>query len=116
MTIDTPEQRWTAYHTAFATIDKDERRRLLERSVSDDVVFTNPGGEGRSREALMTHIDAFQKAYPGAYFETEKLYPQKDKLLAIFAMHNQEGARVVAGYNFVRFDRDGRFEYMAGFF
>jgi hypothetical protein len=50
------------------------------------------------------------------YFTTDKLYPQSDKLLAIWSMHMMDGTPVATGYNFVRTDQSGRFNYMAGFF
>jgi hypothetical protein len=116
MNTETLEQYWNAYMAAFNATADDERDRLLEQSVSDDVIFTNPGGEGNSRAGLSAHIAKFQKGNPGAYFSTDKLYPQTDKLLAIWSMHKPDGTKVATGYNFVRPDHDGRFSYMAGFF
>lgn len=102
--------------TAFGATAEEERERLLELSVSDDVIFTNPGGDGKSRAALSAHIAGFQKGNPGAYFTTDKIYAQPDKLLAIWSMYKHDGAKVATGYNFVTPDADGRFSYMAGFF
>ncbi len=116
MNTETLEQRWTAYMAAFGAVADDERERLLERSVSEDVTFTNPGGEGKSRVSLAAHIEKFQKANPGAYFSTDRLLAQPDKFLAIWSMYKQDGTKVATGYNFVRPDQDGRFSYMAGFF
>jgi hypothetical protein len=110
------EQHWHSYIAAFNSSAEDERERLLALSVADDVVFTNPGGEGKSRAALCAHIGKFQGGNQGAYFTTDKLYAQADKLLAIWSMHKPDGAKVATGYNFVQPDRDGRLAYMAGFF
>jgi hypothetical protein len=110
------EQHWKAYIDAFNTTADQDRWLLLEQSVTADVVFTNPGGEGNSRAGLNAHIAQFQKGKPGMYFTTEKLYPQLDKLLAIWSMHKPDGTPVATGFNFVRADQDGRFNYMAGFF
>jgi hypothetical protein len=112
----TLEQHWKSYVDAFNTPVEEERVRLLEQSVCDDVVFTNPGGEGKSRAGLIAHIGNFQKTRPGLYFSTDKLYAQPDKLLAVWSMHKQDGTKVAAGYNFVLPDEQGRFNYMAGFF
>lgn len=116
MNADTLEQHWKSYVTAFNTPVEEERARLLEQSVSDDVVFTNPGGDGKSRVSLIAHIGHFQKSRPGLYFSTDKLYAQPDKLLAAWSMHKPDGSKVATGYNFVLPDEDGRFRYMAGFF
>jgi hypothetical protein len=116
MNTESLEQRWNEYMTAFSTTAEDERIRLLDRSVSNDVVFTNPGGEGKSRADLNAHIEGFQKGNPGAYFTTDKIYLQPGRLLAIWSLHKTDGTKVATGYNFVTPDQDGRFGYMAGFF
>lgn len=110
------QQHWNAYMDAFGAAAGDERMRLLESCVADDVVFTNPAGEGRSRAGLNEHIERFRQGNPGAYFRTEQLYAQADKLLARWTMHRPDGTPVATGYNFVRYDEDGRFGYLAGFF
>lgn len=116
MNTETLEQRWNAYMDAFGAATAEERAPLLERSVSADVVFTNPGGEGKSRVDLNTHIEMFQKGNPGAYFITDRILAQHDKLLAVWSMYKPDGTKVATGYNFVTPDQDGRFGYMAGFF
>jgi len=112
----TVEQRWKAYMDAYAADDEVRRRYLLEQCVTEDVVFTNPSGDGKSRTGLFAHIAKFQATMPGAYFETDKLYPQADKLLAVWSMYKKDGTKVATGYNFVQPDSTGLFRYLAGFF
>jgi hypothetical protein len=112
----TLEQRWNSYMAAFGATVQEEREQLLAQSVSEDVVFTNPGGKGQSRLELSLHIAKFQRAFPGVYFLTEKVYAQPDNLLAKWSMYKQDGTKVETGYNFVRPDHEGLFSYMAGFF
>jgi hypothetical protein len=114
--LDSLKENWNAYMKAYGARDEHERVRLLEQSVSDDVVFTNPAGDGKTRAALDAHIVRFQNGNPGAYFSTEKIYPQPDKLLAVWTLCKPDGGKLATGYNFVRPDEDGRFSYMAGFF
>lgn len=116
MNIDTLKDNWNAYMAAYGAETADERTRLLEQSVCDDIVFTNPASDGKSRADLSAHIERFQNSNPGAYFSTDKLYPQRDKLLAVWSMYKPDGTKVATGYNFVRPDEGGRFSYMAGFF
>lgn len=116
MNIETLKENWNAYMAAYGATTDIERGQFLEQSVCEDVVFTNPAGDGESREGLSAHIEKFQAANPGAYFSTDKLYAQHDKLLAVWSMYKADGAKVATGYNFVRPDGDGRFAYMAGFF
>ncbi|MBY2907707.1 nuclear transport factor 2 family protein [Rhizobium leguminosarum] len=116
MNNETLRRNWNAYLAAYANVVDDERERLLQESVSDDVVFTNPGGQGEHRKGLTDHIQKFQKTMPGCYFSTEKNFVHHGELLAIWAMHKPDGTKVATGYNFVRPGTDGRFVYMAGFF
>lgn len=116
MTPQTLTDSWTAYMAAFSATNDAERARLLDQCVSDDVVFTNPGGNGQGRAALDAHIAGFQQKMPGAYFTTDKLHPQPDTLLAVWTLFKSDGAKLATGYNFVRPGPDGRFSYMAGFF
>lgn len=116
MDTETLERNWHSYLAAYGAIADDERERLLVESVSDEMVFTNPGGQGERRTGLIAHIQNFQKSMPGTSFSTEKLFVHHGELLAIWTMHKPDGTKVATGYNFVRPDQDGRFAYMAGFF
>jgi len=116
MDLETLQDNWNAYLSAYGATDADERARLLAQSVSEDVVFTNPAGDGETLAGLDAHIVGFQQSNPGKYFGTDKLFPQKDKMLAIWSMYSGDGTRLATGYNFVRPDETGRFKYLAGFF
>jgi hypothetical protein len=116
MTENVHEQLWDAYMAAFGAVDAEERERLLRQSVGDDVVFTNPGGEGKTREGLIKHIENFQNKMPGCSFRTDRLISHHGECLAVWSMYKHDGAKVATGYNFVQFGADGRFSYMAGFF
>jgi hypothetical protein len=116
MSANIHEQLWNAYMSAFGAVEADERERLLEQSVSDNVVFTNPGGEGETRAGLIKHIEDFQNKMPGCHFKTDRLINHHGESLAVWSMYKQDGAKVATGYNFVQYGADGRFSYMAGFF
>ncbi len=116
MTETTHEQLWNAYVDAFGAVGADERKRLLEQSVGDDVVFTNPGAEGKTREGLISHIEDFRKKMPGCSFKTDRLLNHHGESLAMWSMYKEDGAKIATGYNFLRCGADGRFSYMAGFF
>ena len=80
------------------------------------MVFTNPGGEGRTLAGLVAHIESFQRNMPGTYFKTDTVLTHEREFLAIWSMYKPDHSRVANGYNFVRLNDDGRFGYMAGFF
>jgi hypothetical protein len=113
---DTLTAKWNAYADAYAAADAQARDALLKECVSDDVEFTNPGGEGRGRATLSAHIAKLQQAMPGTHFRTEKTYVHHGELLAVWALYKQDDTKIATGYNFVRPGLDGRFDYMAGFF
>ena len=50
-----------AYLDAFAATSPDEQERLLRSSVAEDVVYTNPGVEGRGLRNLLKHISVFRE-------------------------------------------------------
>jgi hypothetical protein len=116
MTTNVHEQHWNAYMAAFGPVETDERARLLKLSVGDDVVFTNPGGEGKTREGLIKHIEDLRNKMPGCFFKTDRVINHHGECLAVWSMYKQDGAKVATGYNFVQSGADGRFSYMAGFF
>ena len=115
-TNETLERHWKLYLAAYAAGLKEERDRLLAQCVTEGVIFTNPGGEGKSRAGLSAHIERFHSQMPGAYFTTDRTYVHHGEMLAVWSMHKPDGAKVATGYNFVRPAQDGRFEYLAGFF
>ena len=116
MTTESAEDRWNSYMAAFGPVTPEEREQLLAHSVSDAVFFTNPGGEGKTRAGLLAHIEDFRKKMPAMHFGTDKVLCHHGELLAIWSMFKEDGVKVATGYNFVRADADGRFNYMAGFF
>lgn len=116
MSAYTPQEQWNAYMLAFGSDQSEERERLLQQSVSGDVIFTNPGGNGKSRATLSAHIADFRAKMPGMYFGTDKVFVTQGELLAVWSMYKPDNTKVATGYNFVRLDQAGHFEYMAGFF
>lgn len=55
-----------AYDRAWEEPDTDERRRLLERSLTDDAELVSPQGRWAGREAVAEWIDGFADRIPGA--------------------------------------------------
>src|ERR1700759_3854858 len=73
MTKDSVQEIWNAYLDAYADVSKEERKRLLAESVSDDVLSTNPGDETQGFENLVAHVEQFQHRLPGSYFKINSL-------------------------------------------
>ena len=116
MTTDTLQQTWKAYLDAYADLAADERERLLRQSVADDVVFTNPTGEGQGFGNLVEHIKQFQKKSPGAYFKGNKLLTHHGQLLSEWTMYSNDGSEIMTAHTYARINEQGRLTHVAGFF
>ena len=116
MTTYSPQEQWNAYMEAFGPVAPEARDRLLLQSVSDDIIFTNPGGNGKTRAGLSAHMADFCAKMPEMYFRTDQVFSHSGELLAVWSMYKSDHSKVATGYNFVRLDEEGRFSYMAGFF
>jgi len=101
---------------AWADIATDEQEHLLRQSVTDDVAFTNPVGEGEGFGNLVEHIGQFQKQFPGAYFKNSQLLTHHGQLLAEWTMYNKNGSEFLTGQSYARFSEQGRLTHLAGFF
>jgi hypothetical protein len=116
MNTDTIEQLFKSYLDAYADIAPAERERLLRQSVSDDVGFTNPTGDGKGFSNLIEHIEGFQKRAPGAYFKSNKLLAHHGELLAEWALFKKDGSEFTTGHTYGRLNEQGRLTHLAGFF
>lgn len=116
MTTDNVQQIWNDYLNAYADVAADERERLLRQSVSDDIVFTSPTGEGQGFGNLVEHISQFQKKSPGAYFKNNTFLTHHSQLLAEWTLCGKDGSAVITGHTFARLDEQNRLVQLAGFF
>ena len=116
MTGELLQALWKRYQDAWADISMEERDRLLRASVTEDVIFTSPNGEGQGRANLFTHIAAFQRQFSGAYFRSHRLTAQHSQLLSEWTMFDSDGSEFLTGHSYARFDdEEGRLQYLAGF-
>ena len=116
MNKSTLHQVWAFYLEAYSDIAPAERERLLRKSVSDDVVFTNPNGEGRGLANLLEHIRQFQEKSPGAYFKSNELLAHHGQLLSKWTMHKWDGSEIATAHTFARTNEQGQLTNITGFF
>ena len=57
------------YDQAWNTTDADERRRLLEVSLTEDCELVEPRGRFRGRDAVLDRINGFSDRFPGGRVE-----------------------------------------------
>ena len=103
------------YLDAFAKSSPAEQEQLLRSSLADDVVYTNPGVEGRGLVNLLGHIAGFQKRFPGGHFRINWLRQQHGQLLSEWTQCNQDGSELITAHSYARFNEEGRIAHLAGF-
>jgi hypothetical protein len=109
------ETAFRSYLDAFAKSSAVEQKQLLQSSVADDVVFTNPGVNGYGIDELAAHIAVFREHFPGHYFGLRWLRGQNGQLLAEWTQFDGDGAEVTTAHSYARLNEDGRLAHIAGF-
>ncbi len=108
---------WTTYQAAWSDISDAQSAHLLEASVSDDCIYTDPStDERRGHAELVETIRNTQAAYPGASFRNDQLTDYDGQALSEWTMYDAGGAEIVTGVSYARFGADGRLTNMSGFF
>ncbi len=107
---------WTTYQSAWSDIGGAQRAALLEASVSDGCIYTDPSTDGRHGYAeLVETIQETQSTYPGASFRNDQLTDYDGQALSEWTMFDAGGAEIVKGVSYARFGADGRLTNMSGF-
>ena len=104
-----------AYLDAFAATSVAEQERLLRSSVAEEVVYTNPGVEGRGLQNLLKHISVFQKRFPGHHFRVNWLLQQHRQMLAEWTQLDEDGRELVTGHTYGRLNEFSVIDHLAGF-
>lgn len=116
MTDEALQDLWKTYQTAWTDISQDERSKLLQASLADDVAFTGPDNEKRGIASMVATITAFQDQYSGCYFRTTLLRQQHGQLLVAWTMFDRNDAPLINGHSYARFDeQQERLTSLAGF-
>ena len=103
------------YIVAWSSVDEAERLRILEETVSEDVAYLDAMTSRAGRTDLADHLAGFQHRRPRFSFGVGSLLVYQDVGLANWRMLDTAGALVVDGFDFVRFDADGRISNITGF-
>jgi hypothetical protein len=115
MTDDDLRSIFNNYLDAFAATSLAEQERLLLSSLAEDVLYTNPGVEGSGLRNLLTHIEGFQRRFPGGRFRMNWLRQQHGQVLMEWTQLNQDGSELVTGHSYARLNEEGRIAHLAGF-
>ena len=104
-----------AYLDAFAATSPAEQERLLRSSLAEDVVYTNPGVEGKGLQNLLEHISVFQQRFPGHHFRVNWFRQQHGQLLSEWTQGGSDGQDLVTAHSYGRVNELGRIAHLAGF-
>ncbi len=107
---------WKTYQSAWSERTTAQRLALLERSVAEDCLYSDPTGLCRGRTELLERIERTQERFPGASFENTAFASHHDQGLSHWTMHASDGETIAAGISYARFREDGRLTVMTGFF
>jgi hypothetical protein len=113
-----------AYIEAWSTPEEAARRDLLDVSLADDALYTDPAYEVRGREEIASHIgrslsgEAYDGAGAGARIPISSGVDQHHGMFRFswVMIDPQERQILLEGMDFVELAADGRLQRITGFF
>ena len=115
--MDIPASRriFENYLVAWSAISAEDRRRVLEETVSADIAYFDAMARLSGRDALGAHLAGFQQRRPGYSFALGRYLQHNDAALANWLMKDAGGQVLVSGYDSIRLDEAGRIANITGF-
>jgi hypothetical protein len=105
-----------AYGAAWNETDQAKRTALLDQSLADGGVYTDPTAAVDGRAALVDHIGGFHAVMPGHTIDMVSAVDSYNDLFR-FAWVMRKGDEVaVEGVDFGELAADGRIRRIVGFF
>jgi hypothetical protein len=103
------DQTITDYFAAWNETNGDERRRLLELSISDDAELVDPTGRWRGVEGFSERIANYHGSAPGtAVVSASGVDAHNDLERYAWKIVDPEGNEIMEGLDVAERDRDGR--------
>jgi len=115
--MDNPTSRQTfeRYLVSWSAISAEERRRVIEESVSPEIAYFDAMARLSGRDALGAHLAGFQQRRPHYSFALAHYLQHGDAALANWLMKDDSGKVVVRGYDSMSLDEAGRIASIVGF-
>ena len=107
---------WERYVDSWRAESSLEKRRLLAGVVSSACVYRDPLTEAEGWDALIAHMEAFQRQIPGAYFVTQSFMTHHGRSVAHWHMLGPAGNKLGEGTSFGEYGANGELTGMTGFF
>lgn len=97
------------YFRAWNELDLDQRRRILERCVTDDAVLVDPTGRWQGVSGLAERIGRYQAAAPGTEVVTASgIDAHNDLVRYAWKIVDRQGHHVMEGIDVAERVDDGR--------
>jgi hypothetical protein len=98
-----------AYFAAWNEPDPDQRRRLLDRSVTDDAELVDPTGRAQGIDGLAERIGRYQSAAPGTkVMPASGVDAHNDVVRYAWTIVDAKGRNVMEGIDVAERVDDGR--------
>ena len=110
------KQTWLTYSQAWKVPTAQEKRVLMEKSLNQDCVYTDPMTQAKGWDELLAYMLKFHEDVPGGFFETIQFMTHNNRSVARWQMRNAQNETIGDGISYVEFDNDGRLKTMTGFF
>jgi hypothetical protein len=106
-----------AYDRAWGEPDPTERRRLLERSLTEDAELISPQGRWAGRDAIAKWIDGFPERMPGATVKvTSGVDAHHGFTRYAWSIAGDDGSTIAEGIDVCQLADDGRLRRVVMFF
>lgn len=106
---------WATYQRAWEDVSSTKRQKLLNDSISDGCIYTDPVGQTHGRAELVAYIEKFRESMPAGSFKNLTFLEHHDQSMAEWMLF-QGGAEFQPGSSWARFGEDGRIANVTGFF
>lgn len=107
---DSRVKTYQTYLSAWSAIPDDERAKLLDESLSANIVFANPTQTRRGLEDVAVHLQGFQQHIPGGSFKMNKMLGWEDHGIATWQLVDAQGQPGFWGHDVLAYDGQGRIE------
>jgi SnoaL-like domain len=104
---DTRVKVYNLYIAAWSSVPDAERARLLQESLSETIVFTNPQQTRREISEVVEHLEGFQTRTPGGSFRMNNMVGWSTFALAEWQLVDAKGDPGFSGYDVLTFDKQG---------
>lgn len=114
--METKEEIWKAYTSAWSEPDRKNRLSLLRRIMKDDCQYQDMNTDLLGIEALSDLMESFQQGVPGGYFALQDFKSHHDKSLAKWTLMSQSGEKIQEGISYGLYTSEAKLQQMTGFF